>query len=289
MDEDGFSLKQAHVCIVGLGLMGGSMAMALRDHVDYLTAQDIDPEVIGNALTFGAIDAQGDAGDANIVVLATPADHIIQFIPTLKPAPGALVIDLGSTKRKICDQLDQLPEDVIAVGGHPMCGLAENGYINALPTLYRDARFVLCETARTTDRARKLSEELVRACGAQPLWLDRDRHDYLTALTSHVPHLLNFVLMRLAMEVAEEDEVLFNLASGGFDGATRLARTNQMMVSGIFGTNAQNIRSLTTRLREHLDHLEAILEDIPELEQELNDIVAARRQYTADYGERPIV
>jgi prephenate dehydrogenase len=288
MDEDGFSLKQTHVCIVGLGLMGGSMAMALREHVDQLTAQDIDPTVIQDALASGIIDAQGEIRNADIVILATPADHIIRFIPTVKPNPGTLVIDLGSTKRQICDQLDRLPEGVMAIGGHPMCGLAENGYANAIATLYQNARFVLCETSHTTDEARRLAEELVHACGAQPLWLDRERHDYLTALTSHVPHLLNFVLMRLAMEVAEEDEVLFNLASGGFDGATRLARTNQMMVSGIFGTNAQNIRCLTARLREHLDHLEAILEDIPELEQELNDIVTARRQYTTDYGERPI-
>ncbi|MBN1427758.1 MAG: prephenate dehydrogenase [Anaerolineae bacterium] len=288
MDDDGFSLKQARVCIVGLGLMGGSMALALRQHVGCLTAQDIDATVIRNALASGVIDASGDIADADIIVLATPSDHIIRLIPTLKPSPGAMVIDLGSTKRRICDQLDLLPENVMAVGGHPMCGLAENGYANAVSTLYRNARFVLCRTARTTDTACGLAEALVSACGAHPLWLDRERHDYLTALTSHLPHLLNFGLMRLAMEVAEEDEALFLLASGGFDGATRLARTNQMMVSGIFGTNAENIRSLTTRLREHLDHLEAILESNPELEQELDEIVAARRRYTAEYGERPI-
>jgi prephenate dehydrogenase len=288
MEEDDFSLKRSRVCIIGLGLMGGSLALALREHVDRLTALDIDQKVMQDALTTRVIDAPGESQAADIVVLAVPPCYIIELIPTLNLKPGTLVIDLGSTKGQICDQLDHLPEHVMAVGGHPMCGLAENGYANATRTLYKGARFVLCETTRTTPVARKMAEDLVCSCGAQPLWLDRDRHDYLTALTSHLPHLLNFTLMRLAMEVADEDEVLYRLASGGFDGATRLARTNQAMVSGIFGTNAQNIRSLAARLREHLDYLETILEDTPELEQELASIVTARRHYTAEYGERPI-
>ncbi len=86
---------------------------------------------------------------------------------------------------------------------------------------------MLCETRRTTDSARVLAEGLARAVGAQPLWMDRARQDHLTALTSHLPHLLSFALMRLAMDGSEEDSALFELAAGGFDGATRLARTDR--------------------------------------------------------------
>jgi prephenate dehydrogenase len=284
----GKPLRDCSVHIIGLGLMGGSLAMALRGQVGRITAEDILPEVLRQAQECGVIDAAGTATDADIVIPAIPADRIIPLIPALAVRPGALVIDLGSTKTRICNQLDRLPESVLAVGGHPMCGLAENGYAHAITTLYQGARFVLCETARTTGQARALAEALVQAAGAQPLWMDRTRHDAATALTSHLPHLLSFALMRLAMEIAAEDGALFELAAGGFDGATRLARTDETMIVGMFSTNADQLRSITARLREHLDHLDAVLEDVPALHDELAEIVTARRAYTASYGERLI-
>ena len=282
------ALDQCTVHIIGLGLMGGSLAMALRDHVDRITAEDIAPDVIESALANGVIDAQGTADAADIVVIAIPAHHIIPLIERLEVRPGTLVIDLGSTKSRICDALDRMPPHVLAVGGHPMCGLAENGYTNALPTLYDGARFVLCETRRTTDEARTLAESLTRVVGSQPLWMDRVRQDQLTALTSHLPHLLSFALMRLAMDGSVEDSALYELAAGGFDGATRLARTDKGMIVGMFSTNADQIRRVTRQLREHLDRLEAMLEDAEELDDELDAIVDARRSYTSDYGERLI-
>jgi prephenate dehydrogenase len=281
-------LADARVCVVGLGLMGGSLAMALRGQTARITAQDINPAVLDAALDAGVIDAVGDPADADIVVLAVPADRIVKMVSGLDVRPGTLVVDLGSTKAKICDALGDLPPGALAVGGHPMCGLAENGFDNAIPTLYSGARFVLCDTARTTPRARALAEGLVRAAGAIPLWMDRDRHDALTALTSHVPHLLSFALMRLAMDVSEEEDGLFALAAGGFDGATRLARTDEAMIVGMFNTNAAAIRQVTDRLRAHLDRIESLLEDDAALARELGEIVEARRAYSDRYGERPI-
>lgn len=282
------SFETCTVHIVGLGLMGGSLAMALRGKVGRLTAEDIASGVIEEATARGVIDGVGTVNEADVVVLAVPTHLIISLIPQLPIRPGALVIDLGSTKTRICQALDRLPPGVMAVGGHPMCGLAENGYRNAIPTLYQGARFVLCETRRTTDEARLIAEALVRAVGAQPLWMDRTRQDRLTALTSHLPHLLSFALMRLAMDGAAEDSALLELAAGGFDGATRLARTDAAMIVGMFSTNAELLRETAARLRAHLDHLEALLDEPEQLEQELSAIVAARRAYTATYGERLI-
>jgi prephenate dehydrogenase len=276
------------VHLVGLGLMGGSLALALRGHVRCLTAEDLDPAVLEAACRTGVIDRAGTAAEADIVVLAIPADRIVAAIPALAVRPGALVIDLGSTKTRICAALDRLAESVVAVGGHPMCGLAENGYRNAVGTLYQGARFVLCETARTTPEARLLAEALVRAAGAHPVWMDRARHDAITALTSHLPHLLNFALMRLAMEAADEDPAIYALAAGGFDGATRLARTDAAMIVGMFSTNADQLRIVTARLREQLEFLENLLDETPVLRDELVEIVQARRSYTSGYGERPI-
>jgi prephenate dehydrogenase len=281
-----FSTISVHV--IGLGLMGGSLAMALRGKVARITADDLDESVLAAARLAGVIDGTGGSSNADIVVLAIPADRIVDFIDTLAVKPGALVMDLGSTKTVICNQLDRLPSGVLAVGGHPMCGLAENGYRNAITTLYQGARFVLCETERTTGPARELSEALVTAVGAHPLWMDRRRQDYLTALTSHLPHLLSFALMQLAMEVYDADNGLYELAAGGFDGATRLARTDETMIVGMFCTNADQLRHVTALLRERLDRLDALLEDPDHLNHELAEIVAARRSYTAEYGERLI-
>ena len=288
MNEPDFRLAEARLCVIGLGLMGGSLAKALRDKVAGITASDLDPTVIEAALSDGTIDAEGNPADADIVILGMPSHRIVETIRTLDEKPGQLVMDLGSTKQVICEALDDLPDGLLAVGGHPMCGLAENGYHNATPTLYRGARFVLCETARTTRQARYQAETLVRELDAVPLWIDRRRHDALTAITSHLPHLLNFALMRLAMDVATEDPDIYKLAAGGFDGATRLARTDESMLVGMFGTNAAEIRTLAGRLRQHLDVLEAILDDEEALRRELPPIVEARRQYSDDYGERPI-
>lgn len=282
------AFRSQHVCIVGLGLMGGSLAMALRGKVARLTAVDTDPAVLAAACDAGVIDSAGEQAAADIVVLATPSHVIAGQIAALAVKPGALVIDLGSTKRAICDALDTLPAGVMAVGGHPMCGLAENGYRHAIPTLYEGARFVLCETARTTPGAAALAEALVGAAGATPLWMEREAHDYLVGVTSHLPHLLSFGLMRLAMEVGAHEPALFDLAAGGFDGATRLARTSEAMITGMFSTNPGPIRALLTDLHAHLDALEAILDDPAALERELGRIVEARRAYTDQYQERPI-
>ena len=194
-------LAACTVHVIGLGLMGGSLAMALRGKVARLTAEDIAPDVLEAALKGGVIDAVGVAAEADIVVLAIPTHLIIDAIPALKVRPGALVIDLGSTKTRICDALDA-----------PAAGRAGRGRApdvragrERLPTRHPDAvprravRALRDARAPPTRRAcwpRRWS----RAVGAQPLWMDRARQDHLTALTSHLPHLLSFALMRLAMD-----------------------------------------------------------------------------------------
>ncbi len=281
-------LKDCSVHVLGLGLMGASLAMALRGKVARRTGTDLNPTTEQDALTDGVIDAIGGLDEADIVILAAPADAILALLPGLPLKPGALVMDMGGSKTEICGLMDALPEHLTAVGGHPMCGIAENGYQNAFPTLYAGARFILCETARTTETAHGLAEQLVAACGAMPLWMDRIHHDQTAGAISHLPHLISFALMRLAMSLSEQNGDVFELAAGGFDGATRLARTNEAMISGMFLTNQAQLRALVDELRHHLDDLTTLLDDPAALRAELERIVEARRQYTAQYGERMI-
>lgn len=281
-------LKDCHIHIEGLGLMGASLAMALRGKVAHLSGKDIQASIEAEALAQGVVEEIGGCERADIVILAIPADYIIGHMRTMNFKPGVLVTDLGGSKKQICDYMDSLPEGVCAVGGHPMCGLAENGYRNAIPTLYAGARFILCETTRTTDESRSLMEQLAGAVGSLPLWLDRETHDQTAGAVSHLPHLMSFALMRLAMQLADENEFVWELAAGGFDGATRLARTNEAMIMGMFRTNENQLRQLVERLRDHLDYLTTLLDDPEALRHELSLIVSARRDYTLHYGERMI-
>ncbi len=281
-------LKDQHLHIMGLGLMGASLAMALRGKVATISGSDINPDIEQDALHDGVIDCVTTPAEADIVIVAIPAHLIGNVLEKLPFKSGAVVMDLGSTKNRICTVMDSLPDSVQAVGGHPMCGLAENGYKNALPTLYSGARFILCETARTTAAARSLCEQVAAGAGAVPLWMERTEHDRLAGAISHLPHLMSFALMRLAMQLAENGDDVYKLAAGGFDGATRLARTDESMIVGMFSTNADEIRQLVNHLQQHLDDLTALLDNPEILRQELSQIVAARRDYTRRYGERMI-
>lgn len=280
------SLEQAHVHIVGLGLMGASLAKALRGQVGQLSGSDIQPDVEQYACVDEVIQMAGGVEVADMVIVAVPPHYITETISQLTLKPGAVLMDLGSTKANICAFMNTLPSHIQAVGGHPMCGLAENGYRNAIAHLYQGARFILCPTRLSTPQARHLAEALVTAVGAIPIWMDAMEHDQLAGAISHLPHLMSFALMRLAMQLAENDARVWEMAAGGFDGATRLARTDEQMITGMFRTNADQIRHLAALLHRHLDELTALLDDSEQLRQELGTIVEARRNYTKHYGER---
>src|SRR5688572_21293660 len=159
MDEPGFSLKDSNICIVGLGLMGGSMALALRDQVAGITAVDADPATCDAAVQQGIVSqASSDlslAAGVEIVILATPVRTLIRQISEIASIlrPGTLVFDLGSVKGPVVEAMNVLPEHIMAVAGHPMCGKEVSGVIHADAALYSGARFVLCRTERTTPEA----------------------------------------------------------------------------------------------------------------------------------------
>lgn len=153
------------IAIAGLGLMGGSLALTLRSagHTGEIIGIARRPENLRTALALGAIDrgstSLADVGDADVVVLATPVRvilrHIVEVAPFVKP--GALLIDLGSTKQAICTALAAVPTHIDVLGGHPMCGKETSGLDVADAALYRDKTFVLCPLPRTSHAALALS------------------------------------------------------------------------------------------------------------------------------------
>ena len=163
------------VCIVGLGLMGGSLALALREAcwADRLIGVDRDAAMLAAAEAAGAIDSgttdlAAGVVAADVVLLATPVRTILRLLPEVgrHARPGTLMMDLGSTKQQICRVMTGLPDGLEPIGGHPMCGKEVAGFASAEATLFHQRPFVLCPVSRTSSAALELARSLAQAVGA---------------------------------------------------------------------------------------------------------------------------
>lgn len=275
-------LAQHRIGIVGLGLMGGSLALALRGRCRHLLAIEPQVTVRQTALRKGTVDAVTDdfaAGVAKVdlLVFATPVRTTIELLARLPDlqAGGGVVLDLGSTKQMIIQAMDALPPPFEAIGGHPMCGKELPGLASAAADLYQDQTFVLCRSRRTTPTAEAHALALIAALGARPVFLDAAVHDELVAAVSHLPYLVSAALMRV---VAGEQE--WAISATGFSGAARLAGSDTRMMLDILMTNRTEVLSALRHYQADLAALESLLagEDEPGL---ANWLAEARVRYAA--------
>lgn len=282
------SLDNARIAIVGLGLMGGSLAAALSEsgacrQVEGVARRQwsVYEALRRGWITHGTLDLRQGVSGADIVVLATPVRTIIELIGRIGPwlEQGCLLIDVGSTKRKIVAAMSTLPPGVEPVGGHPLCGKALSGLEAAEPTLYRGAAFVLTPLERTSPEALELAQELVQVVGACPLILDAERHDHLVAAVSHLPYLVAAALVEIAEEVGAQDGLLWELAASGFRDTSRLAASDVRMMLDILLTNRDVVKELLQRYRNQIDSWLAALEagDESGMEQMMRAARARRR------------
>jgi len=276
-------LADVHIAIVGLGLMGGSLAGALRGKCRAVVGVARRAETIETALARGLIDrgttelASG-VHEAHMVVLATPVRVILHLLSEIGPLllKECLLMDLGSTKAQIVAEMARLPGHVQPLGGHPMCGKVVSGIVAADPTLYRGHAFVLTPLSRTSEAALTLGCALVEAVGARPLVLDPDRHDRLAATISHLPYLLECALVGTAEERASSDPMVWEVAASGFRDTSRLAASDVIMMLDILLTNREAVL-------EALSTCEAQLRDLAHLveagdEEGLRTMLTAARE-----------
>src|SRR3954471_10669898 len=204
--------------IVGTGLIGGSLGMALRKQGWHVTGRDHDEARAQRALELGALDEVGHDVGAEITFVATPVGAVIDEARAAL-AHGGLVTDVGSVKGPIVAELD----DPRFVGGHPMAGSEQEGVEGSDPALFEGATWVLTPTATTDPAAYARIQSAVSSLGADVVAVDPVHHDQLVALVSHVPHLTAATLMGLAADVSAEHATLLRLAAGGFRDMTRIA------------------------------------------------------------------
>ncbi|HEY4690458.1 MAG TPA: prephenate dehydrogenase [Anaerolineae bacterium] len=275
-------LRDSTVTIVGLGLMGGSLALALRGHCAQIVGVEVDSATLAFASERAIIDRAVDfdaAHDCDVLVLATPVRTILSQLqrlsqsttPQSAPLSGGqaraqavrnqrstIVLDLGSTKREIVAAMESLPPHFDPIGGHPLCGKETSGIQAADAGLFRGTMFVLSPLARTSARALALARELVEAVGARPLLIDAAQHDRCVAMTSHLPYLLASALVRAAERL--NDERVWQLAASGFRDTSRLAASDVTMMADILHTNRADILDALSAARAEIDQLAALIE-----------------------------
>jgi prephenate dehydrogenase len=260
-------LNSSSVCIVGLGLMGGSLGLALRGKCRTVIGVARRQETITQALEMGAIDGgltdplEAAAG-ADVVVLATPVRTVLALIPMVAPHmhPGALLTDLGSTKADVVAALDRAAGPVHVCGGHPLCGREFSGLTAAQADLYHDKVYVVAPGKHTSPAAVALTEEIARAAGARPLIMDAAEHDRLVAAVSHLPYLQAASLAAVAGRQAAGDPRTWQLAASGFRDTARLAASDVDMMLDILLTNRSIVASLARQTAGWLSDLALALD-----------------------------
>ena len=242
--------------VVGTGLIGGSIGLALREQGWFVAGSDTDPARAQRALELGALDVIGEDGAAELTFVATPVRAVADLVRAALDR-GGVVTDAGSVKASIVASVGS-PS---FVGGHPMAGSEQEGVDGARADLFAGAVWVLTPTATTDPSAHALVRGVVKSFGADVVELPPERHDALVAVVSHVPHLTAATLMGLAAEGAEEHRAMLRLAAGGFRDMTRIASGHPGIWPDICDENRDAIVAA-------LDELTASL-------QKTRDVVAA--------------
>ena len=249
------------VFIAGLGLIGGSLALALKDRAlaDEVLGLEANEERAEEALRLGLADRivsfEEGVREADLTVLATPVDTI----PTLaikalnRISDQQTVIDLGSTKEELCELISQHARRGRFVAVHPMWGTEYSGPKAAVHGAFAGRTVVICEKERSDEDALTLIEELFRALEMPTIYMASEEHDLHAAYVSHISHITSFALANTVLEKEREDQHIFDLAGGGFESTVRLAKSSAATWVPILMQNKYNVLDV---LREHIHQLQ---------------------------------
>ena len=246
------ALADARVAVVGLGLMGGSLAGALRGKC----------RAVVGLIDWGTTDLAEGVRQTDVVVLATPVRVILHQLAEIGPLlpEGCLLMDLGSTKAQIVAEMARLPDHVQPLGAHPMCGKELSGIEAADPALYQGCTFILSPLLRTSPTALALGHALIDAIGAHPLVLAAERQDFLVGTISHLPYLLACALVKTADATTSTDPAVWDIVAGGFRDTSRVAGSDVTMMTDILLTNRDTVIQALVTCQEQLQALTRLVE-----------------------------
>ena len=248
------------VAVVGLGLIGGSFALALKDKSIASSVVGVEANAANAeaALRLGLVEAvlplNKAVDGADLVALAVPVDAIPQLaIKGLnRVTENQIVIDMGSTKEELCEIISQHPRRGRFVATHPMWGTEYSGPEAATVESFAGRAVVICQKEMSDSKAVERIEDIYRKLGMTVLEMNPEQHDLHTAYVSHISHITSFILSTTVLEKEREEEAIFNLAGGGFDSTVRLAKSSAETWIPIFMQNKYNVLDV---LREYIHQL----------------------------------
>lgn len=238
-------MKKIH--LVGLGLLGGSFALAARQKFPELqvSGQDLNPQHLQDALDLGIITVAKSIpdGDTDLVILATPADTLGDLLVQTLGQIGAetLVFDLGSTKSNLCNLVADHPKRSQYLAGHPIAGTEYSGPKAANAGLLDRKVMILCELEKTDLHLKEKAYRLFDALNMKLRFMDPTEHDRHLAYVSHLSHLTSFMLGKTVLQKMEDEKNIFDMAGSGFSSTVRLAKSSPAMWAPIFLENKDNV------------------------------------------------
>ncbi len=254
------------ICVIGLGLIGGSIAKECRTRKHHVYGVDSNPIHQEKAIDFGLVDEVVDLDvaveKAELFLVAIPVDAIEGVCQKLldKINWTQTVFDVGSTKSGICNAVASHPKRGRFVAAHPLAGTEFSGPGAAIIDLFRNKKNIICEEHKCDDDALEKVLTICNELGMQSLFMDPDAHDKHMAYVSHLSHVSAFTLSLTVLDIEQDQKQIFNLASTGFESTVRLAKSNPETWASIFNKNASHLSDALEQYITHLQQFKAAID-----------------------------
>lgn len=254
---------------IGLGLIGGSIAKAIRKFYPdtQIVAFDKNKETLALAAKEAIIDVACTSIDnhfqnCDYLFLCAPVAYNSAYLPQLKPFlhPGLIITDVGSVKTSIHKEIDHLGLNEYFIGGHPMAGSEKSGYLNSKPHLIENAYYILTPSEAVSPEKVNAYKSLVETLNALPVILDYEEHDYIAGTISHLPHIIAASLVNFVKDTDNASELMKQLAAGGFKDITRIASSSPTMWQHICLMNKKHISSILEDYMKTLQHAKDLID-----------------------------
>jgi prephenate dehydrogenase len=257
------------ITIVGVGLIGGSMAITLREKgfARRIIGVGRRESSLDKALQLGLIDEKMELAAAinasDLIILAVPVDALTEMLPGVldQITDRQVVIDVGSTKEKFLHLIKEHPMRRSFVATHPMAGTEYSGPEAAVKDLFKGKSTVFCEVEDSDPAAVEMIKGMYELLGMRIVYMDAAAHDLHTAYVSHISHITSFALALTVLEKEKEDKAIFELASGGFESTVRLAKSSPDMWVPVFRQNRHNVLDVLYEMIHQLKHMKELLLD----------------------------
>ena len=269
------------VGIIGLGLIGSSLALKIGEAYNDITiyGEDIsesnlkytiENKIIGNKLE------EKDYSKLDILFVAIPVDQVLKVLSPIldKVGENTLVVDLGSTKKPICDLVNSNQNRRKFLAAHPIAGTEFSGPMSADSSLFDNKTIILCETEKTENRLLNIAKDLFLSIGMSIKEMTADEHDKHIAYVSHLSHITSFMLGKTVMDKEKDEETIYDMAGSGFESTVRLGKSSPSMWTPIFNQNKKNIIDALDEYLKNIKNFKHLIEtdNLSEMFNEMEQI-----------------